>query len=284
MKKKPFELPVEPDPCPDLLVELGPKNEGVGKWVPDEKHTLLAKMIGGTRGAREKWSNRVFIDPFCGPGRIKVKGETFTRDGGAVVAWRQSLDCGVPFTKILVGDLESDRAGACAARLRALGAPVEFFAGAAVDTVKKMKTSISSGSLCLAYLDPYNLEYLSFSIIKELAQLKNIDFAVHFSTMDLQRNIDMELDPSRARFDDAAPDWRQELGMKNVSKGNLKQEFFAYWRSLVERLGFIFSKEMPLVRNEQNMPLYRLVFFSRHQFPNKIWDDVARSKNLDLGF
>ena len=284
MKKAPFKLLVTDDPCPDLYVERGPNNDGVGKWVPEQKHTLLAKMIGGTRGARSKWSNRILIDPFCGPGRIQVKGEAFTRDGGTLVAWRQASDHQVAFTKVLIGDLDEDRVKACEARLKALGAPVESFVGSAVDTVKEMQNRIPGKSLCLAYIDPYNLEYLSFSIIEELAKLKNVDFAVHFSTMDMIRNVDLELDPNRARFDDAAPGWRAALGGDKLSKGQLPQAFFAYWQGLVEKCGFSVSKEMPLVTNDQNRPIYRLVFFSRHSFPNFIWDDIAKSPNLDFGF
>lgn len=284
MKKRPFQLPVTDDPRPDLLVERGPENEGVGKWVPEQKHTLLAKMIGGTSGARAKWPNRILIDPFCGPGRIQVKGEAFTRDGGTLVAWRQASDHQVAFTKVLIGDLDEIRVKACEARLTALGAPVEAFVGSASDTVKQMLKRVPGRSLCLAYIDPYNLEYLSFAIIDELAKVKNIDFAVHFSTMDMIRNVDMELDPNRARFDDAAPGWRSELGNRKLSKGQLPQAFFAYWKGLVEKCGFSFSKEMPLVTNDQNRPIYRLVFFSRHSFPNAIWDDIAKSPNLEFGF
>lgn len=284
MGKTPFEIKVTEDPCPNLMVEDGPTNEGVGKWVPQQKHVLLAKMIGGTRCARAKWPNRVLIDPFCGPGRIRVRGEAFTRDGGAVVAWRQASEHNVPFTKVLIGDLEKTRVMACEARLRALGAPVKAFVGSAADTVKSMTSEISGRTLCLAYIDPYNLEHLSFSIIDELAKLKNVDFAVHFSTMDMTRNVDMELDPDRARFDEAAPGWRAELGGRELSKSQLSQAFFAYWRGLVEQCGFKFSKEMPLVTNDQNRPIYRLVFFSRHSFPNGIWDDIAKSPNLELDF
>jgi len=284
MKKSPFQLPITEDPCPELLVERGPSNEGVGKWVPEQKHTLLAKMIGGTRGARAKWSNLILVDPFCGPGRIQVKGESFTRDGGTIVAWRQANDCKVAFTKVLIGDLDESRVCACEARLKSLGAPVEAFVGSAVDTVKQMRNSVPERSLCLAYIDPYNLEYLSFLIIEELAKLKNVDFAVHFSTMDMIRNVDMELDPNRARFDDAAPGWRQALGNDKYSKSQLPQAFFSYWKGLVEKLGFTVSKEMPLVTNDQHRPIYRLVFFSRHNFPNEIWDDIAKSPNLEFDF
>jgi three-Cys-motif partner protein len=279
-----FQLTIDPDPCPALPVELGPNGEGVGKWVPEQKHTLLAKMIGGTRAARGKWGQRVLIDPFCGPGRIRVKGESFTRDGGAMVACRQAASYKVPFTSVLVGDLDPERAEACGERLRAIGSPVKQFIGPANETVRDMIKEVPKGALSLAYIDPYNLEYLAFSIIEALATLRNIDFAVHFSTMDLHRNVDMELDPLRARFDDAAPGWRGAMGARNLSKGNLPQEFFLYWMMLVKGLGFEFSKEMPLVRGNRNEPLYRLVFFSRHQFPNKIWSDVARDRNLGFDF
>src|SRR5262249_38657821 len=103
MTRTSFVLPIESDPCEGLVVEQGPDDGGVGSWVPEKKHTLLAKLLGGTRAARAKWSERIFIDPFCGPGRIRVKGEFFTRDGGAVVAWRQSLTHNCEFTRMFIG-------------------------------------------------------------------------------------------------------------------------------------------------------------------------------------
>jgi three-Cys-motif partner protein len=213
-----------------------------------------------------------------------VKGESITRDGGAVVAWRQSVANKTPFTRMLVGDLNPERVEACRRRLEALGAPVQAFVGPASTTTKEMAKLVSPRALALAYVEPYNLEYLSFEIIKVLGALKHIDFVVHFSTMDLQRNVDMELDDSRARFDEAAPGWRTQLNVKALSKAELRQKFFEYWMSLIGDLGFTFSREKPLVRGDRNEPLYRLVSFSRHAFPNDIWDDVAKGTNMSFDF
>lgn len=113
---------VQPDPGPDLLVDENPDGEGVGPWVPKDKHRLLTDYLHGTRGAWKDLSRRVLIDPFCGPGRIRVRAETFTRDGGSVAAWREMHNDGTPFTKVFVGDLDPAKAPACAARLQALGA------------------------------------------------------------------------------------------------------------------------------------------------------------------
>jgi len=282
MSRQQFVLPVEVDPLPDLVVERGPSGSGVGRWVPDDKHTLLAKWQGGTQYAWSKWPERVYIDPFCGPGRIQVAGEAFTRDGGAVVAWRRSRILEVPFTKVLIGDLDGERCDACAQRLMALGAPVTTFAGPATQTVPQMVSMVPKGALVLAYIDPYNLSCLSFEVLRELAALRSVDLLVHFSTMDLQRNVDMELDDERARFDEAAPGWRDAVQGQQLSKVSLREAFFKYWLSQMTAFKFEMARQAPQIRGERNEPLYRLMLFSRHPFANKIWNDIARPANLEL--
>jgi three-Cys-motif partner protein len=111
-------------------------------------------------------------------------------------------------------------------------------------------------------------------MIRALANVPRIDFAVHFSTMDLSRNVQLESDPERFRFDQVAPGWKQALA--GVSKGNLRVAFFNYWMQLVRSLGFEFSQQMPLVSNNSGHEIYRLVFFARNAFPIGLWDDVAK--------
>jgi three-Cys-motif partner protein len=279
----PLESLTAPDPCPTLIVERGPDEKGVGAWVPNEKHRLLRHYLDASRYARRKWSSRVFIDPFSGPGRIQVAGEPFTRPGGAVLAYEASTK-DAPFTKMFIGDLDNERAHACERRLTIIGASARSFPGPAAETIKAMVSAVPSGSLCTAFVDPYNLEVLSFSILEELARLRKIDLAINFSTMDLQRNVELEFDPERARFDDVAPGWRIHPPIRAASRPNVKLAFFSYWCDLVKGLGFEHSQQMPLVRNNQGHGIYRMVFFSRHDFPKGIWDDVARDprRTLDM--
>lgn len=187
-----------------------------------------------------------------------------------------------PFTKVLVGDVIADRVHACEARLKALGAPVKGFTGPAVDTIHKMVESVPRGSLCMAYVDPYNLRLLSYSILEALATLK-VDLAINFSTMDLLRNVDAESDPEHAGFDDAAPGWREHVQRRGTSRSGLSVDFFNYWFDLVSKLGFKNSKEMPLVLNDSGKGIYRMVFFTRGDLPKRIWGDVARGPNRELG-
>jgi hypothetical protein len=41
---------------------------------------------------------------------------------------------------------------------------------------------------------------------------------------------------------------------------------------------------MPIIVNDQGSNLYRVVFFSRHPFPNKIWTSVARNPTRSFDF
>lgn len=272
---------IHPDPCPTLPVERGPRDEGVGSWVPEQKHRFVREYLTASRHAWKKWPQRILIDPFGGPGRIQVRGESFTRDGGAVVAWRALRDT-APFTSMLVGDLERERAEACEQRLKALSAPARSFVGPALQTVPQMIAKVPKNALCFAYIDPYNLQFLAFDILRSLAQLRHVDLAINFSTMDLIRNVDFESDPDRARFDEAAPGWRDAPQIRASSRSNLPLAFFRYWYELVIGLGFTLSREMPLVLNDHGHPIYRMVFFVRHEFPKGIWEDVARGPNRSL--
>ena len=102
--------------------------------------------------------------------------------------------------------------------------------------------------------------------------------------MDLRRNILMEYNPDRALFDDAAPGWRQHVDPLAFVRGDADEAFFDYWCGLVKKLGFSISHRMPLVRDDGNRPLYHLVFFSRHELPNRIWGDVAQGPNREFDF
>lgn len=266
--------PPEADPFPDLVIDLGKDNEGVGPWVAGQKHPLLATYIDAARSAAKRHACWVFIDPFCGPGRMRQRDEAFTRPGGTVVAWRQSQLSNSPFGRVLVGDLDVERAGACEQRLRAIGAPVQKFVGPAEDTVREMVKQVPRGALCLVYIDPYNLALLSHAMIAELARLERVDFVVHFSTMDLHRNVDFELDPVRARFDDVSPGWRERI--VGTNKASLPSLFFDDWHWQVKKLGFEFSQAKPLIYNEMDRVIYRLVFFARHELPIRLWGDIAR--------
>lgn len=284
MRRGSFELRHGADPAAELQlpVERGRQGRGVGSWVPATKHTYLCKYIEGTRNMRRRWPQRVYVDLFCAAGRIQVEGEGLTRHGGAPLAWLHSQKGDAAFSHCIVGDIDPVRANACGERLRRLDAPVQVLVGPAEQTAADALRLIPRSALTLVFLDPYNLEFLSFQIIERLASLRKVDFAVHFSTMDLRRNVLMEFNPERARFDAAAPGWREHIDPAAFIRGDADDAFFDYWCGLIRSLGFIISDRIPLVRDDGNRPLYHLVFFSRDERPGGIWSDVAQGPNREL--
>jgi three-Cys-motif partner protein len=182
---------IEPDTHPHLVLDRGKNEDGVGDWVYRDKHRMLATYIDAARSAANSssFSNWIYLDPFCGAGRMQVREEKFSRPSGAMVAWRQSQISSAPFDQVFVGDLDDKKLGACEERLRAAGCPVQSFQGAAAMTVHEMVKAVPARSLCLVYLDPYNLSLLSYQMISAFAKLPKVDFVVHFSTMDWLRNV-----------------------------------------------------------------------------------------------
>jgi three-Cys-motif partner protein len=89
-----------------------------------------------------------------------------------------------------LGWTDPTRRTACVERLRRAGAPVRELNGSAIEAARETITSIDQYGLHFAFLDPYNLGELDFSIIQTLLQLKRIDMLIHVSVMDLQRNLD----------------------------------------------------------------------------------------------
>ncbi|WP_334108934.1 three-Cys-motif partner protein TcmP [Methylobacillus sp.] len=272
--------PPVPDDYPGASIEKAKNGQGVGSWVHQDKHTLLCKFLIGSHAAAKRFPSWVFIDPFCGPGRLQVKGESFTRPNGAMIAWLQSIECGRPFDVMLINDFDSNRTEACKKRLELKGMHnVIAFSGPAKDVVPKMIEQVPIGALCTVYLDPYNLALLNYEMISALSTLKYVDFVINFSTMDLMRNGDLELDPSRARFDEVLPGWSSS---GPIAKQRLQEVFISTWMQKIESLGFTFSNSAPMINNDDHRGIYRLMCFARHEIPLRVWRDISRNATKDL--
>ncbi|BCO30127.1 hypothetical protein TspCOW1_02300 [Thiohalobacter sp. COW1] len=255
--------------------------EDVGVWAK-EKHDYLCRYIDISRAVRSGWlgigkAGATFIDLFCGPGRCKVRETGEWIDGGAVAAWKKSLEAGTPFSQVFIGDLDEIRREAAAERLRRLGAPVAVVTGTAAHAVQQIVPGLNPYGLHFAFLDPFNLEALDFGIIRTLSTLKRIDILVHVNQMDLQRNLVTNATSEESAFDSFAPGWRDKV---DIAQGHqeVRQQVFKYWRDLVASLGVWPSTEMKLIRGSKNQPLYWLLLAAKHELAHKFW---AAASNVD---
>lgn len=250
----------------------------VGVWAK-EKHSYLSRYLDISRAARKKFigdrkGGAVYFDVFCGTGRSRIRGTEDWIDGGAVAAWKTSLDGGAPFTDIYISDLDEARLDACATRLSRLGAPVHPIHANAVEATEKMVSAVSGFALHFAFVDPYNLETLDFRVIQAMSRLKRIDLLIHLSAMDLQRNLAINLAADDSAFDAFAPGWRDKVKTAGT-QFEVRRRLVEYWRGLVAELGVWPSTEMKLISGSNNQPLYWLLLAAKHDLPHKFWETAA---------
>lgn len=249
--------------------------ELVGEWAK-EKHDYLRRYVDISRGVRGKFvkaggAGGTFIDPFCGPCRCLVKGTGEWIDGGALVAWNESVRSGAPYSEVIVGDRDDERRAAAVARLHRAGAPVREYAGLAVDVMPAIVKSLNSYALHFAYLDPYALGALDFRLIEALSRLKRMDMLVHISKMDLQRNLDSNATASdEADFDPFSPGWRDEIDL-SAGRTATRVQVVDHWRRKVAGLGIWPSTEMKLVKTTAGQHLYWLLLAAKHELAHKFW-------------
>lgn len=167
----------------------------VGSWAA-EKHARVEAYIKIASATRAKYvpppdwrGGASYIELFCGPGRSVVRGTKRVIDGSPLVAYNAAKVSGAPFTAVHLNDLDAANSAAVEKRIRALGGAPVCYSDTADVAVDKIVAAVNPKGLHFAFLDPYNLEGLSFEIIRKLSKLK-IDLLIHVSVHDLQRNLD----------------------------------------------------------------------------------------------
>lgn len=246
----------------------------VGDWAP-EKHLRLQRYVDISRAARRKFNgSSSYIDLYCGPGRARVKNTQDVADGSALIAASEAAKR-VPFGNIIVGDIDPVNVDACRSRLNRAGfTNVQAHVGAAEDVAVEVASKLRPG-LNLAFLDPYNIEALPFSVIDTLGKVPHMDMIIHVSVMDLQRNVRSMM--ANGKLDRFAPGWQEHVNRAETNP-NLVLGVFAHWRNLITSLGqgYEVSSNVESVRGARNQPLYWLVLAAQHPLADQFWTEVSQ--------
>jgi three-Cys-motif partner protein len=145
--------------------------------------------------------------------------------------------------------------------------------GPAEITARKIVDRLNPHGLHFAFLDPYNLEQLPFSVIETFARLKRIDMLIHVSAQDLQRNLDAYSASAGGPLDRFAPGWREAVDLKQSQRA-VRAAYVAYWVSKMEALGLPPARHELVSGTERNLRLYWLVFVSHSEFATSLWDKI----------
>jgi three-Cys-motif partner protein len=188
----------------------------VGPWAK-EKHQRLRKYVDISRPTRRKFvqgpGGATYIDLYCGSGRAIVRDTGEMIDGSPLVAFKSSRDGGVQFSEMHIADASEHLCRAAEQRLIRAGGRPSLEVGPAEVTVARIVKRLNPYGLHFAFLDPFNLQDLPFSVIETLGRLKRIDMLIHVSAQDLQRNLHNYTQPGDARLDRFAPGWRNAVAL-----------------------------------------------------------------------
>lgn len=268
MSKKTVKL----DPADGLIVgEVGP-------WAT-EKHNRLRRYIQAAHGARAKFlpprgtGGASYIELYSGAGRSLIKDTSQIIDGSAVAAFKAAHASGHRFSEMHLSDLDERNSSALAKRISALGGAATSYFGQATVVVDQVVKAINPRGLHLAFLDPFNLAQLPFSIIERMLRVHRMDMIIHVSLQDLQRNLDDYLRVGDATLDNFAPGWRNAINVRQ-SIAPLRAALVEYWLAAVRSLGTHPATGIPLIVGEKNQRLYWLVFLSSNPLGQKLWNDV----------
>jgi three-Cys-motif partner protein len=268
MVKKQIKL----DPADGLIVGE------VGSWAVD-KYERLRKYVHAAGPARAKYvpplgkASASYIELYSGAGRSLIRDTDQVIDGSALVAYKAARTSAARFTDLHLSDLEQRNSDAATQRIKALGGAASKYFGPADKVVDDVIDGINPYGLHLAFLDPFGLGQLPFSIIERMLKIRRMDMIVHVSLSDLQRNLD---DYSRVRdptLDNFAPGWRDAIDVRQAI-APLRAALIEYWLALIRSLGSHPATGIPLIVGEQNQRLYWLVFLSSDPLGHKLWNDV----------
>jgi len=246
----------------------------VGPWTR-EKHERLVKYVDITRGVRRKFEKveTTYIELFCGPGRSIIEDNKEIIDGSPILAARTAKESYVPYTKIHIADFEPSYVEAVSIRLRDITRDVHAYIGSAEQTVDNIIPHLDPRGLHFAFLDPYKLDPLPFSVIEKFAAFRRMDRLIHVSVHDFQRNLRRYMRADNGPLDRFAPGWQRAVDFKSPDKA-IRAAIFQHWLGLIRSLDMAASEGIELVSGSKNQPLYWLVLVARHDRAHEFWDKI----------
>jgi three-Cys-motif partner protein len=254
----------------------------VGAWAED-KYALVAlyDRLFST-AMKKKWSTRVYIDLYAGPGFVRVRGTDRRMVGSPLLA----LAVPHPFDKYIFCESDPTLRGALESRVGRLfpEANVHFVPGDCNENIEEVCAKIPSPSkdhtvLSFCFVDPYDIS-IRFSTVRRLSSYYMDYLFLLALQMDANRNLEHYLNPDNSKIDEFLdlPDWRERWKIAEGQGTRFPRFLAEQYSGRMENLEYLPMPwhKMKQVRSEKNLPLYRLALFSRHRLAYDLWDQVLR--------
>jgi three-Cys-motif partner protein len=254
---------------------VGP--QALDKWRLTDRITNIT-----SKGIKAKFRNRVYLEPFAGTGlcRLKTTGELV--DGSALRALTTRPD----YTHFAFGDINPDALGALRyhAERRAPRGQVEYFQGDCTQTAGQMGAwlrGLPGSTLTTAFIDPTFLQW-PFRCTRDVALGNRVDLLIHVPMGEIKRVLHLDLPALYEFFGDEAggTTWRdvyRRAKFKLGDEANVTRALLDHYKFRLSELGYhgTSDQDEALIRvPSRNIPLYYLVYASRHPLGKRFWDSI----------
>ena len=237
------------------------------------------------------WCARCYIDLFSGTGKFQVENQNGYHLGSALLA----LTTRHPFTHYFFIDKSQENIDILSKRCEsASDIRKQLYVGDANSMVKDIVVEIKAierkrsrkqwSSLNLAFLDPDGLE-LEWKTVETLASVNKMDLIIFYSQGGLTRNFDNCISSrSDTVIDKFFGDrvWRKIYKSSSLGETlGLHRKLIDHYKSKLTVLGYIDVRDVedgtePLMKNSKEVPLYRLIFASKHERGHDFWNKVIK--------
>ncbi len=218
------------------------------------------------------------MDLFAGLGRARIRTTGVLEDGSPLLALKQPIG----FTRLVLSELDPENVNALQSRVAGAQVPVSIVNGDCNARIAEIAAAIPEWGLNVALVDPYGLEGLCFETISALARLKRMDLVVFFPVGEIKRNLERNRGTYTALLDRALGTDEWQAIVKRT--GDTLQLVEVFRRQLQKRFGYTtaFVRTAP-IKNDKNVPLYHLVFASKHPLGDKLWQSITKRTGAGQG-
>ncbi len=240
----------------------------IGRWAKDKLFYIQRICHIFNTGMKDIWQTRVYIDLLAGPG-ICVVDEKEEILGSPLLA----LSCETPFTHYYFNDLNKDLIKALQSRVSFCKfAKVEYFSKDCNSVIDDLLTKLPDNSLDLCFIDLLNWE-IHFNSIQKLTSQRRMDLAITFHIGNIKRAAG---NPPK-ELSDFFPykDWYEKYAKARISGKSTGRTLLDAYEEGLYNLGYKEIRDYVLERNDNNVPLYHLIFASKHPRGADFWDKIT---------
>lgn len=246
-----------------------------------QKYHYLKRYIDAFTTSMSKqpcWKELHYIDLYAGSGRGQLPNGSYEW-GSPVIA---AID-NPGFTKLHLNEIDPEKHNALRERIRALKPPnppqiLNLDAHEAVDFI--LEDIPRRDVLSLAFIDPYSLGGMNFSILQRIAHRK-ADLILFFPDhLDALRNWStyyMDRDQDKLTNFLGTDSWKGLLS--NTPSSRHAEELLKILTSQLRAIGYKHTESQRINRIGDHRELYKLVFFSKHELGAKLWRNVSKKDN-----